>query len=88
MQVARVIGTVVSTRKDDALIGFKLLVLEVEDPRTGADAERLVAIDTVGAGVGEQVLVTRGGAARTCLPINAPTDAAIIGIIDTVDTIP
>ena len=88
MQLARVIGTVVSTRKDDALIGFKLLVLQVEDPQSGEDAERLVAVDTVGAGVGERVLVARGGAARTTLPINAPTDAAIVGIVDTVDTVP
>jgi ethanolamine utilization protein EutN len=85
MQIARVIGTVVATRKDDALIGFKLMVLQVEDPQSGEEAERIVAVDTVGAGVGEQVLVTRGGAARACLPINAPTDAAIIGIVDTVD---
>jgi ethanolamine utilization protein EutN len=85
MQIARVIGTVVATRKDDALVGFKLMVLQVEDPKSGEEAERIVAVDTVGAGVGEQVLVTRGGAARACLPINAPTDAAIVGIIDTVD---
>ncbi len=88
MQVARVIGTVVSTRKDDTLIGFKLLVLQVEDPRTGVEAQRLVAIDAMGAGVGEHVLVATGGAARVCLPVNAPVDAAVIGIIDTVDTVP
>jgi microcompartment protein CcmK/EutM len=85
MQLARVIGTVVSTRKDDALVGFKLLVVQIEDPCDGGDNERLVAVDTVGAGVGEQVLVTRGSAARLTLPIAAPTDAAIVGIIDTVD---
>jgi ethanolamine utilization protein EutN len=85
MQIARVVGTVVATRKDDALIGFKLMVLQIEDPQSGEGAERIVAVDTVGAGVGEQVLVTRGGAARACLPINAPTDAAIVGIVDAVD---
>lgn len=89
MEVARVIGTVVCTRKDDALIGYKLLFIEIHDPggpndSSGAD-ERLVAIDTVGAGVGEWVLVTRGSAARSTLPITAPTDASVVGIIDTVD---
>lgn len=87
MQVAKVIGTVVSTRKDDALVGFKLLVLQLEDPGNGLTNERLVAVDTVGAGVGERVLVTRGSAARVTLPSPAPTDAAIVGIIDTVDLV-
>lgn len=85
MILARVIGTVVSTRKDEALIGFKLLIVEAEDPRDGLDAERLVAVDTVGAGIGEVVLVARGGAARATLPVIAPTDATIVGIVDTVD---
>jgi len=87
MQLAKVIGTVVSTRKDDALVGFKLLVLQVEGPagNNGFTAERLVAVDTVGAGTGEQVLVARGSAARATLPVEAPTDAAIVGIVDTVD---
>jgi ethanolamine utilization protein EutN len=85
MELARVIGTVVSTRKDDAFVGFKLMVIEVEGLGNPSEGERLVAIDTVGAGVGERVLVTRGGAARSTLPITVPTDAAIVGIIDTVD---
>ena len=52
MQLAKVIGTVVSTRKEDALVGYKLLVLEVQDPGGAAPSgERLVAIDTLGAGV-------------------------------------
>jgi ethanolamine utilization protein EutN len=89
MLLARVIGTVVSTRKDDALVGFKLLVIEVEDPQTGKEAQRLIAVDSVGAGVGERVLVTLGGAARVigqCM--EAPTDATIVGIVDTVDCVP
>ena len=86
MHLAKVIGTVVSTRKEDALVGFKLLVLEVQDPGGWSpEGERLVAIDTLGAGVGETVLFVRGGAARVNLATPAPVDAAIVGIVDTVD---
>jgi microcompartment protein CcmK/EutM len=86
MQLAKVIGTVVATRKEDSLVGYKLLVLEVQDPG-GAfpDGERLVAIDTLGAGVSETVLFVRGGAARVGLLTPAPVDAAVVGIVDTVD---
>ena len=88
MQLAKVIGTVVSTRKDDGLVGFKLLVLQVEDPQSGKDAQRLIAVDSVGAGVGERVLVTLGGAARVIgTTVDAPTDATIVGIVDTVDCV-
>lgn len=88
MQIAKVIGNVVSTRKDETLVGFSLLVLEVERP--GSDAptgQRVVAIDSLGAGIGERVLFVSGGAARVNLGTKAPVDAAIVGIIDTVDTV-
>lgn len=85
MQLARVIGTVVATRKDEALVGFKLLVVQVEDPRSSAEAQRMIAVDTLGAGVGDRVLVTFGGAARMGLSAGAPTDATIVGIVDAVD---
>lgn len=86
MQLAKVIGTVVATRKEDALIGYKLLVLEVQDPGSHSpDGERLVAIDTLGAGVSETVLFVRGGAARVNLPAPAPVDATVVGIVDSVD---
>lgn len=86
MQLAQVVGTVVSTRKEDALIGHKLLILAAFDPRgqTTSD-ELLVAIDALGAGIGETVLIARGGAARINLPAATPVDARIIGIVDTVD---
>lgn len=80
MKIGKVIGTVVSTRKDEALVGFKLLVIETDDTQ-----ERLVAIDTVGAGVGERVLVATGSAARVTLLVHAPVDATVVGIIDTVN---
>jgi ethanolamine utilization protein EutN len=80
MQLAKVIGTVVATRKEDALVGFKLLVLEIEG--TGGT---IVAVDTLGAGNGDQVLFVTGGGARATLPPGTPVDAAIVGIVDTVD---
>ena len=85
MEVARVIGTVVSTRKDEALVGYKLLVVELESVHADRAAERLVVVDYLGAGVSERVLVTRGSSARAALDRDAPTDATIVGIIDTVD---
>lgn len=85
MILGKVIGTVVSTRKDEALVGYKLLIVEVQNPKTGVATEALVAVDTVGAGIGEEVLVATGSAARATISGDAPIDAAVIGIIDTVD---
>ncbi len=85
MQLANVIGRVVATRKEESLVGYTLLVLEVLDPLGRApQGERLVAIDTLGAGVRDVVLVVRGAAARLGLPAPAPVDAAVVGIVDTV----
>lgn len=86
MLIARVVGSAVSTAKDERLRGAKLLVVR---PATVADelhGEPLVAVDTVGAGVGELVLVARGSAARyTAATEDLPTDAAIVGILDSVE---
>ena len=87
MQIARVIGTVVSTQKDPKLEGAKLLLVQ---PLTLEDEPRgvvLLAIDSVGAGVGEKVLVViEGKAAGDALGRKAAAvDAAIIGIVDVVD---
>jgi len=87
MYLAKVIGTVVSTKKEASLTGYKLLVVEkVAADLTGLEEEFVVA-DYVGAGNGDYVLVGTGSSirvsekqARVCV------DAAIIGIIDTVDT--
>lgn len=92
MQLARVRGNVVASIKAGGLAAHKLLLLEMVSAANplGADAapsdgSLCVAIDLVGAGVGEIVLVTRGSAARVAADaINAPTDAAVIAIVDSV----
>lgn len=86
MQLAKVIGTVVATRKEDSLIGFKLLVLETLGvEKEGKGGHRLVAVDTLGAGAGDTVLFVTGGAARIPFPERAPIDASIVGIVDSID---
>jgi len=85
MHIARVIGTVVSARKDERLDGSKLLLLEPLSAAKGkpsGDAS-VIAIDTVGAGVDETVLyVTGSGARRAVGSETTPTDAAVVGIVD------
>lgn len=83
MQLARVIGDVVATRKDDELVGHKLLILQPITPAREAQGERLVAVDAVGAGVGEEVFFVRGREASfPFLPAEPPVDACIVGIVD------
>ena len=87
MQIATVVGTVVATQKHANLHGAKLLLVQPETPDGEARGPVLLAIDSVGAGVGERVLVViEGKAAGDALGRKgAPVDAAIIGIIDRVD---
>lgn len=83
MQLARVIGDVVATRKDDNLAGLKLLVLQPLTPSREAAGRPLVAVDAVGAGVGEEVFFVRGKEASfPFYPVEAPVDAGIVGIVD------
>ena len=81
MLVGKVVGSVVSTRKDEKLIGNKFMIVE---PVTSMNhSGRLVAVDNIGAGIGEFVLVVQGSAARVgCDQEFVPVDAAIVGIID------
>lgn len=82
MTIAKVIGSIVSTRKHSALVGNKFLLVETLEVMH-KQQERFIAIDTVGAGVGEIVLITTGSGARYSTDnINAPIDAAIVGIVD------
>ncbi len=84
MIVGKVVGSIVATRKNDRLLGSKFLIVE-KYPKTDDNSkdERLVAVDNVGAGIGELVLIATGSAARIgCGQEMAPIDAAIVGIID------
>ena len=82
MIIGKVVGSLFSTRKSEKLVGNKFMIVEpVESMRSSG--ERIVAIDIIGAGVGEYVLVVQGSAARIgCDMADAPIDAAIVGIID------
>jgi microcompartment protein CcmK/EutM len=83
MQLARVIGDVVATLKDPALGNHKLLVLQPIAPDRTSSGPTLVAVDAVGAGVGEHVFFVRGREASfPFLPDEPPTDACIVGIVD------
>jgi ethanolamine utilization protein EutN len=83
MQLARVIGDVVVTRKDDSLVGITLLVLQPLTARRENAGRTLVAVDAVGAGVGEEVFFVRGReAAFPFHPVEPPVDASIVGIVD------
>jgi ethanolamine utilization protein EutN len=84
--LARIVGTVVATRKDPRLVSNKLLVARPVDPRGKPDGAPLVAVDTVDAGVGETVLIVSGSSARMASGMkDCPVDAAIVGIIDAVE---
>lgn len=81
MIVGKIIGSVVATRKNEKLIGSKFMI--VETLSSMGEKQRMVAVDNVGAGIGELVLVATGSAARIgCDQADAPIDAAIVGIID------
>jgi ethanolamine utilization protein EutN len=85
MLLARILGTVVATRKDQRLEGKKLLIARPVDIHGKDDSGYLVAIDTVGAGFRETVLIVQGSSARLAHGLkDCPVDAAIIGIVDTV----
>ena len=83
MQLARVIGNVVATRKDGNLVGIKLLVLQPLTPERANAGRTLVASDAIGAGVGEEVFFVRGKEATFPFsPVEPPVDASIVGIVD------
>lgn len=77
-----VVGNIVSTRKQSALVGSKFLEIRVIE--NGAETDRyIIAVDSVGAGIGETVLVTTGSSARLALGnTSTPTDAVVVGIVD------
>lgn len=86
MIIGRILGTVVATRKDPRLQGAKLLLVRPINLQGEDESNYLVAVDTVGAGYREKVLVVAGSSARMAEGMkDRPVDAAIIGIIDTVE---
>ena len=89
MIIAKVVGTVVATRKDERLLSTKLLVSRPMDPSGKPEGTYLVAVDTVDAGVGETVLIVSGSSARMASGLkDCPVDAAIVGVIDRIDVEP
>jgi microcompartment protein CcmK/EutM len=86
MLIVRVIGTTVSTIKDEKLQGKKLLVVQPADETGTASGKPFVAIDTVDAGVGDLVLTASGSSARqTTITKDTPVDAVIMAVIDSLD---
>ncbi len=83
MQLARVIGDVVASRKDENLTGLKLLIVQPLTPDGEPAGRPLVAVDSVGAGVGENVFFVKGKEASfPFFPAEPPVDAGIVGIVD------
>ena len=86
MFLARVLGTVVASRKEEELEGLKLLLLRQCDESGKPDGTTLVAADSVGAGVGEVVLYASGSSARqTAITKDRPVDAVVMAIVDNIE---
>jgi len=86
MLIAKVIGTTVSTIKDEKITGRKLLVVQQTDETGNAIGKPFVAVDTVGAGVGDLVLTASGSSARqTTITKDRPVDAVIMAVIDSLE---
>jgi microcompartment protein CcmK/EutM len=86
MFLCKVVGTIVATRKDEKLVGGKLLIVQEIDVECNLKERYLVAVDSVGAGVGEVVLVVSGSSARyTPVTRDKPVDAAITAIVDIIE---
>jgi len=86
MLIAKVIGTTVSTIKDEKITGRKLLVVQQTDEAGNAIGKPFVAVDTVGAGVGDLVLTASGSSARqTTITKDRPVDAVIMAVIDSLE---
>jgi microcompartment protein CcmK/EutM len=86
MKIGKVVGSVVATQKDEKLADLKLLVVQVRDPQNEAQAEYVVAVDSVGAGNEDLVLYATGSSARqTTITDGRPCDAVIMAVIDSWD---
>lgn len=86
MILGKVVGTVVSTQKDEGLEGLKLLVVQAVDLSMHETKSYVIAADAVGAGMGEQVLVVQGSSARMAVRVKGrPLDASVVAIVDSVE---
>ncbi len=86
MHLGRIIGTVVATRKDEKLVGTKLMITQPLNINLEPKSEPIIAVDTVGAGIGELILYVTGTAGRIAAKkMDAPIDAAIVAIVDDID---
>ena len=86
MILAKVVGTVVATLKDERLVSQKLLLVQALDVTGKPQGNHWVAVDTVDAGAGETVLIVSGSSARLAADLkDLPVDAAIVGIVDAVE---
>lgn len=85
MQLAKIIGNVVATQKDEKLKGHKLLLVTPFDPKNDNNSSTKLAVDTVGAGVGETVILVSGSSARNRFDNDAPIDLAIVGVVDDIE---
>ena len=86
MQLGKIVGTVVSTAKDEKLKGLKLQIVKYVDVNGKPTGSLVVAVDSVGAGVGEIVLIASGSSARqTKITEGKPVDAIIMAIVDTLE---
>lgn len=86
MILGKVTGTVVATHKDEKLVGSKLMIVQDVNLDGEVDRKYTVAVDAVGAGIGEIVLIATGSSARqTHLTSNKPVDAVIMAIVDTIE---
>ena len=86
MELGRITGTVVATQKNERLAGYKLLVVGLLNMDGKPTSASLVALDTVGAGVGETVIVVRGSSARQAEGMGSvPVDATVIAIVDSIE---
>ena len=83
MKIGRVIKNIWATRKEESLVGLKLMIVQFLDAANEPTAEIVVAADFIGAGIGEKVLVAEGSSARQMGGLeHSPVDAVIVGIID------
>lgn len=86
MNIGKIVGTVVATRKDETLLGCKLMITQPLTMDYKEIGEPLIAVDTVGAGIGEVVIYTKGTAARNAAKKRESSiDMAIVGIVDNID---